>query len=383
MNDNSKDDVPVESEERWTLVVNDVDRFFPALADWMDQEYSFIPRWRRDDAQISLADTGGGIGPHVDNYDVFLIQMSGTRTWEIGRKFVSVAEEYNLLVDELDVRILTNWEDDSKRGYVRKFVLEQGDLLYLPPRVAHCGVALTNRCMTLSVGCRAPSAKDMISRLAEVITNSVTGAAVERIRDDDLLEEVICNNSGEITSLAKCRARHLVCKTFLEYLDDDDKWDEIFGQLVTESPQRSRINYPVPLIDCDEAELGLWGNARKAVNAVLKGHGVLYQAEGITFGYSLASGEKMKSAHRLFVNGESWDVTYTTCTEKEEIASLLRILTSQRRLNRDVLAEGAMQQQQQEQQQEEQRHKQLCLPSDLISLLEDLVEKGYLYGSDE
>jgi 50S ribosomal protein L16 3-hydroxylase len=283
---------------------------------------------------------------------------------------MSVEEEFNSLVDGLDVRILSSWKDDCKRGNVDRFVLEPGDLLYLPPRVAHCGVALTNSCMTLSVGCRAPSATDMISRLAEMMTNSLSSKAAERIRDDDLLEVGILGNSGEITELAKGRARKLVRSAVEEYLDDDDKWDEIFGQLVTGSPQRQRMNYPAPLIDGDEDDLGVWGNAKTAVSAMLQGNGALYQAEGIGFGYSLLSGKKEKEkSYRLFINGEFWDVSCTT--NEEEVASLLRILTSQRRLDRDVLAEGAMKQEQK------------CLPSDLVALLEDLVGKGYLYGSDE
>mmetsp|Transcript_39290 Transcript_39290/g.86229 ORF Transcript_39290/g.86229 Transcript_39290/m.86229 type:complete len:105 (-) Transcript_39290:123-437(-) len=104
---------------------------------------------------------------------------------------------------------------------------------------------------------------------------------------------------------------------------------------------------------------------------MLEGNGALYQAEGLTFAYSLRpSGKKdTKKSYRLFINGEFWDVSCTT--NEEEVASLLRILTSHRRLDRDVLAEGAP----------KQEHR--CLPSDLVALLEDLVGKGYLYGSDE
>ena len=74
-------------------MVNDIDRFYPPLADWIHDTYHFLPHWRMDDGQISLAEQSGGIGPHVDNYDVFLIQMSGTRAWQVGRKELSIKEE--------------------------------------------------------------------------------------------------------------------------------------------------------------------------------------------------------------------------------------------------------------------------------------------------
>ena len=67
------------TRRRETLVVNDIDRFYPPLADWMYDTFHFLPNWRMDDGQISLAEEGGGIGPHVDNYDVFLIQ---TKPWD-------------------------------------------------------------------------------------------------------------------------------------------------------------------------------------------------------------------------------------------------------------------------------------------------------------
>ena len=126
---------------RSTLIVNDVDRFIPLLFKWIDETFTFIPNWRRDDGQISLANYGGGIGPHVDEYDVFLIQMAGVRKWELGKRIISVAEELegDFLVPGLDVRIIRHW--DAERG--QEFMLYPGDVLYLPPRIAHCGIAQT------------------------------------------------------------------------------------------------------------------------------------------------------------------------------------------------------------------------------------------------
>ena len=390
-----------DDDDNWTLVVNDVDRFFPSLADWVAQEYAFIPRWRRDDAQISLSDTGGGIGPHVDNYDVFLVQMNGRRTWEVGKRFVSEQEECDTLVDGIDVRVLSTWEEDRQRGYVEVFELDPGDVLYLPPRMPHCGVALTDGCMTLSVGLRAPSANDMMSRLAELMTSSVAGKAIERVTDDDLLQDNDAGgngdpnaNSGEISAVAKDRARHLVKAALEEYMNDDDTWDTIFGQLVTES-KRPRINYPVPLVDEDEEELGLWGNPKKAVVAMLEGKGALYQAEGITFGYSILDEAEQEDemhndlvAARLFVNGEVWSLSRSN-EEKEEadVKLFLQAITSKRRLDWHLFDTGAMAGRSSNIGDNKEGGKSSrplnCLSKRMIDLLEDLVQKGYLYGSDD
>jgi len=94
------------SSKPWTLVVNDVDRYIPKVGTWMDETFAFLPRWRRDDAQVSLAPVGGGIGPHVDNYDVFLVQTSGARTWSIGTRTLPVQQEFDALLPDLPVRIL-------------------------------------------------------------------------------------------------------------------------------------------------------------------------------------------------------------------------------------------------------------------------------------
>lgn len=100
-----------------------------------------------DDGQISLAEEHGGIGPHVDNYDVFLIQMEGTRIWQVGKTKMTVEEEGRRLLNGLDVRVLNNWgerngdstsKENSHVGEVEELIVYPGDLLYLPPRVGGC-----------------------------------------------------------------------------------------------------------------------------------------------------------------------------------------------------------------------------------------------------
>ena len=106
------------NERRETLVVNDVDRFYPPLADWMFDAFRILPNWRMDDGQISLAEEGGGIGPHVDNYDVCLIQMSGTRAWQVGKRLISAQEELDRQIEGLDVRVLRDWGSDVYQSFI-------------------------------------------------------------------------------------------------------------------------------------------------------------------------------------------------------------------------------------------------------------------------
>ncbi|MBU0655515.1 MAG: cupin domain-containing protein [Gammaproteobacteria bacterium] len=149
------DDFTNLPETHWTLLVNDTDQYLPELKAIMEP-FRFIPDWRIDDLMISFAVEGGSVGPHVDEYDVFLIQAQGQRRWQINTDPV---KPDNFLPD-LELRIMR----DFKVG--EEWIVEPGDMLYLPPNIPHYGVAL-NECMTYSVGFRAPSQADMLERLVE------------------------------------------------------------------------------------------------------------------------------------------------------------------------------------------------------------------------
>lgn len=134
----------------WTLLVQEVNRHVPAVAALLDA-FHFLPRWRVDDVMVSVAPPGGSVGPHLDSYDVFLLQGRGRRRWQIGRP---VSRE---LRPGLDLAILRRFACEQEA------VLECGDMLYLPPGVAHHGVALDD-CLTYSIGFRAPSHADLLIR---------------------------------------------------------------------------------------------------------------------------------------------------------------------------------------------------------------------------
>lgn len=139
----------------WTLLVQDVDKHLPELAALLG-EFRFLPDWRVDDIMVSYAEDQGSVGPHVDAYDVFLIQAEGTRRWQID----PAPTADTAYIPDLDLRILR--EFDAKETYL----LEPGDLLYLPPGVPHWGVAI-GECITWSIGLRAPAWREMAASWCE------------------------------------------------------------------------------------------------------------------------------------------------------------------------------------------------------------------------
>ena len=147
-----KTEIPALTERDWTLLVQGVNGHHPAAKTVMSW-FRFIPEARLDDLMISIAGRNGGVGPHVDSYDVFLIQMAGRRQWKISdQKDLS-------LKDGLPLKILKNFQATDD------WVLEPGDMLYLPPNIAHDGIALDAGCQTWSVGFRVPTYKELINEI--------------------------------------------------------------------------------------------------------------------------------------------------------------------------------------------------------------------------
>jgi 50S ribosomal protein L16 3-hydroxylase len=163
--------LPPLSRPGWTLLVQGLDLQLQAAHELL-QRFRFVPDARLDDLMLSYASDGGGVGPHLDSYDVFLIQVHGRRRWRIGR-----ARDRSF-VDGLPLKILRRFEPEHD------WVLEPGDMLYLPPQWAHDGVAVGGECITASVGFRAPGpaevARELLSRLAE----DIEPAARERLYAD-------------------------------------------------------------------------------------------------------------------------------------------------------------------------------------------------------
>lgn len=134
-------------EKGWSLLVQGVNHFLPE-AGVLLRHFDFIPRARLDDLMVSYAPDGGGVGPHFDSYDVFLLQGHGRRLWRVS------GQQDHALVPNAPLRILKHFHTDEE------WLLEPGDMLYLPPRLAHWGIAV-GPCMTWSIGFRAPSAQEL------------------------------------------------------------------------------------------------------------------------------------------------------------------------------------------------------------------------------
>ncbi|MGE5652436.1 MAG: JmjC domain-containing protein [Bacillota bacterium] len=152
-------ELPPLDKNGWTLLVQGVN-LHDAKADALMQHFRFIPDSRLDDLMISYATDTGGVGPHFDSYDVFLLQAHGRRRWRIGpQKDLS-------LIEGMPLKILKNFQPEQE------FVLEPGDMLYLPPHYAHDGIAV-GECMTYSIGFRTPSYQELGEGFLQFMTESI------------------------------------------------------------------------------------------------------------------------------------------------------------------------------------------------------------------
>jgi 50S ribosomal protein L16 3-hydroxylase len=163
----------------WTVLVQGAN-LWSAEADALLQSIDFLPRWRLDDVMVSYAAQGGGVGAHVDSYDVFLLQVQGTRRWRTSR------QRDLALKPGLPLKILENFEADEE------WTLEPGDMLYLPPQVAHEGVAMT-ACITASIGFRAPTFTEATREFFHHAADTIELAG--RYRDRG---RKACRDAGEI-----------------------------------------------------------------------------------------------------------------------------------------------------------------------------------------
>ena len=146
-------------ESHWCLLVQDIEKLLPEFS-WLIDHFLFLPRWRIDDLMVSYAAPEGSVGPHVDQYDVFLLQGMGQRRWQIQQHNVDTDN----LLENSELQILQDFKAEQE------WLLEPGDMLYLPPGVAHYGIAVDD-CITYSIGFRAPSKAELIQSLAETIVN--------------------------------------------------------------------------------------------------------------------------------------------------------------------------------------------------------------------
>lgn len=196
----------------WSLLVQGVNFHLPRAAALLER-FSVIPNWRVDDLMVSYATPRGSVGPHVDSYDVFLLQVAGQRRWHISERRHGEAD----LVPGLDLRILGNFRP------AREWLLQPGDMLYLPPGVAHHGIAVGDS-ITCSIGFRAPSNTELLGALLDSQCIAET-----RLRDPGL---ALQTRPGEITAPQRRQLRQLIRAA----LPDDGALDRWLGRQLTALP---------------------------------------------------------------------------------------------------------------------------------------------------
>ena len=202
-------------ESDWTLLVQDVDKWSPECARLLDA-FGFLPSWRIDDIMVSYAAPGGSVGPHVDHYDVFLLQAAGQRKWLIDQ---SGAPDLSFRED-LELRILQSFTPTDE------WILEPGDMLYLPPGVPHHGIGMDD-CMTWSIGLRAPGRGEFLRGLADRLALSLPES--QRYTDPGRPQP---GKRGELSPFDIERVRTLLTEVLLQA--DDGVFTDALAGFLTE-----------------------------------------------------------------------------------------------------------------------------------------------------
>lgn len=283
--------LPALSRPQWTLLVQGVD-LHERRAHELLQQFRFVPDARLDDLMISFATPCGGVGPHFDSYDVFLLQASGRRRWKIGR------QKDLTLQEGVPLKVLQNFEPEQE------FVLEAGDMLYLPPRYAHDGLAESSLgedgkaqdCMTYSIGFRAPRRAELASELLQRLADFAGGDG-----DDGALSQGLYRDPSQAATPTPAA----VPEDLLA-----------FAQKAVHDALKDPLALACALGEClTEPKASVWFDAAS-------GHWDPRCAEGLCLDPRT---RMMYDAQHVFINGESYRA-------KGADAALMRRLADQRRL---------------------------------------------------
>ena len=274
----------------WTLLVQAVDHAVPAVATLLDA-FRFLPNWRIDDVMVSYASDGGGVGAHFDQYDVFLIQGLGRRRWQVGER----CDHATPLLPHDDLRLLADFQP------MQEWLLEPGDILYLPPGIAHNGIAVGDDCMTYSIGCRAPSIAELIAGWSDHV--------IEQLADDDRYADpglALQTNPGEIPPDAVAALHAMV----ITALGDRATFARWFGGY-NSTPKN-------PDVDWSLQQPVTVGDVRKR----LAGGATLVRNPA-----SRCSFLRQNGALLLFVDGECFECTGPTEAFAERLCAMTPIVT--------------------------------------------------------
>ncbi len=268
-------------EQNWTLLVQAVNNW-SRETDQLISLVNFIPRWRIDDVMVSFSTPNGGVGAHLDQYDVFILQGEGKRRWQVGLPDDSLTT----LLPHPDLKQVSDFTPLIDE------ITEAGDLLYIPPNHPHNGVSIENS-LNFSIGFQAPSSQDLWSGFAD------------RLIDNNLGEQRFSDKDRQLTSTPELLEQNDVAKIkafMLDELGDDHFFNRFLGQYLTQSHHALELLIPVePFTD-------------QQVQSFTEDDSIaFYPVSGIK-SLMLNSPETT-----LFINGDVFQVTEQT----EELAKLL------------------------------------------------------------
>lgn len=262
----------------WTLLVQAVDHHVPDVAALI-APFRFVPNWRIDDVMVSFASDGGGVGPHFDQYDVFLVQGLGRRRWRIG----AACDSDTPLLPHDDLRLLADFQATEE------WILEPGDMLYVPPGVAHDGVAVGDDCMTYSIGFRAPSRHELIAHWTDEVLSRLPED--DRYRDGPLRPQ---DNPGEISAQA-LDGLHAMIRDALDDRAGFARWFGEYNSLPKYPDMDWQPDVPVEVDDvraCLDAGMTLRRNPASRLSFVRQQDGdLLLFADGDSFACTGASAD--------------------------------------------------------------------------------------------
>ncbi|WED44469.1 cupin domain-containing protein [Legionella cardiaca] len=280
----------------WTLLVQAVDRFIPEVA-LMLNDFNFLPQWRVDDVMISYAVNKGSVGPHYDNYDVFLYQAIGSRKWSLTTKNCCVENS----LSGIELRIMEDFQVEEE------YILEEGDMLYLPPHVGHYGIAISKDCMTYSFGYRSYQGQELWDSFGEYLAEKKQAVTLYKDPNWGLI-----NATSELPQQAWENARELM----QELLSNESQFKSWFGCFATNLDQHAQELLPEPMPQDVRQEFFL---------QALRGSRGLMRNSLCRFAYQ----ESDDNAIFLFINGYEWNVKGVSIALVKLIANCRLLLTEE------------------------------------------------------
>jgi 50S ribosomal protein L16 3-hydroxylase len=282
----------------WTLLVQGVDTLIPEIQDLLSL-FDFIPQWRVDDIMISYAALHGSVGPHYDDYDVFLLQAKGQRQWHLTTQHCN---EHNYL-DGVDLRIMKTFNVEQA------YTLHPGDILYLPPHVGHHGVSLSDDCMTYSFGYRSYKSLELFTSFCEHLSGEEGSEALYKDPNWRTMSE-----TGALPDAAFQQAKQLLT----QMVSDEHRLKNWFGQFATSLDGVAESHLPPTREDVNETDFlaDFAGNKNLRRNPLCR---IAYQPSTKT------------DPFKLYINGDPWQ-TEGICHD------LMRLVANQRIIPCEQLA---------------------------------------------